>query len=291
MSYKRASKSAYAQRRMRKQLPSLNYAFRSAWESNIDRALARIEELKSQGWNVDVERGALTQNQADLLADEAERMGCEVERIPVAEWGEELKDLAQFIAYKHKEGGETPPIIPKIQAQEKPSRTVQSAMTPEQVMNAYVKEFFTKGREPDPNEVKTGYLLDPTRCVAMIRRDFSSSTPNTIVDSARKLMSQGSQIEEFENTAKIRQSLRNAKKLAHQPKYVTLGSLGTGNHVKINYFEKALKVLGKGRIRVYAEKEDGPVYVVNSQRDIVAIAPALSIDDTDRIPFRQLRKV
>jgi len=263
-------------------LPSLNYAFRSAWDSSVDKALARIEELKVQGWTVNVERGALMKKQADLLANTAERMGCEVERIPVAEWGD---DMAQFVAYKPKEPSAEAPVIILTPQEKKPSRvrTAPTVLTtPEQVMSTYIKEFFKPIRgvkqEPDPSEVQSGCILDPRRAVGLIRRD-AQSTPGSLTEKARRSIP-NSRFEEIDNTTKAQEALRWAKKLSPPKTRVDIA----GNIVDIDNLVKALKVLGKGKVRAHAEK-DGPVYVVNGQGDIVAIAPVIEAEPLETITY------
>lgn len=275
MSYRRVGKPGYAQKGVMKQLPSLNNAFRSAWESNIDKALTRIEELRTQGWVVDVEQGTLTSDQADFIASEVKKMGCEVERIPIAEW---LGDLAQFVAYKAPVAGAEISITPK--PPQKPQAKVPTTnITPEQVTNSFVKEFLGKN-QPDPHELQTGFLMDPSRVVAFIRRDAQATT-NGLIKAARKFL-QTSPFKDINNTTQTQRALSRARNNGK----TRIAIVDTDSIYDMDRFIKGLKIIGKGKLRVYAQK-DRPAYIVNSQGDIFAIAPVVEADPQQVIKYKE----
>jgi hypothetical protein len=265
-------------RRTIAQLPQLNQAFRSTWELNIDKALAHIEELRAQGWTVDVEQGELPSKTADLMANVAERMGCEVERIPVAEW---LGDLGQFVAYRPKQAGAEVPVL--VPSEPKPEqKIVVSALTPEQVTEAFVKEFWKKQagfqHAPDKDVLDSGYIMEPGGTVALIRRNaLLEKIPQFFKD-----LTAGNPYMEIKNTPKTIQALKAAAK-NDKYKYVTLGTPGLQTNISIERLAKGLKSLGKGTIKVYMKGENSVVCISNAQNDTVAMAPAIDVDKTIQV--------
>jgi len=267
MTYERKSGFAYKPKTRHMLLsPVMHKRFRDLWETNLDIALSRVEALKRQGWNADVERGALMESQAKRLTQSLKSQGCEVEVVPVTEWAGEK---VVFIAYKP---GKQPPPPPKQPATTPP----KAAATTEQIRQRFIKEWFPKGQKPEPgHELLDGCVMEPHRRACFIPRDAipeNSGSLKTIVENAQEFYRLGTPKQEINNTPNLLKVLRRAKKIGQ-----TCISLDKDNLVTVetSLLIKALKSLGKGKIRIYFKAKDNPAYLINSEGDTVVIAPHL----------------
>ena len=166
------------------------------------------------------------------------------------------------------------------QPQEETRRVeTEAPLTPEQVTNAYVKSFFN-GSTPDPSIVQSGVIMDPRRVVELIRRNAQPADEFT--ENAKKLI-QGPPTEIVDDAAKTVKALNYAwKKTVPPKKHVMVETApGSGSVVTTENFVKALKTLGKTKIRVYSERPDSPVYLANSQGDIVVMAPVMQVSPSE----------
>ena len=201
---------------------------------------------------------------------------------------------------KAKEGA-MPPISPMMapQRQQEPKRISRPSaiirFSPEQVKLAFLKEFY-EGEQPDPSNSYGGCIMSRDRIMMLIPRDTKpedAGNRSNVVKTGRSL-AQGTPIEEVDDPSGVQMALIKAKNASPNPqyakKYVTFGGSGTApeTHVNIDYFTKALNVLGGRKIRVYSEGKDRPIYAVNDQRDTIAIAPALDVQDNEAITYQDV---
>lgn len=263
MAYKRNVKRAYGQRakiRHTALSPVHHLNFRNEWEANFDRAIAEAYALKKQGYLVDeaIERGALTQSQANRLIKRLQELGCESQTIPVATWAGEK---VVFIVYK-------PPKEPQPSREAEPKPERKSQMPPEKLAERFVNQFFRQ--EDDPKEawdkLKTdGYMLDPPHYVAFISKHSQSQDP--LVTQLKQLTNP---IKTFRNGEAIYKALRKGERAGLTT--ITFGPNNTMS-VGIENVRRALKVLSSGEIRVYCGGDEKPVYFVDETENAVAVAP------------------
>jgi hypothetical protein len=267
--YRRRSRPLYNIRH----LLSLNVNFRASWENGLRKALSRVEELKSQGWNVDTQRGALTEKQADFYVQAAEKMGYETTRVPVAMW---VEDKVQFVAYKPKtpvtEEAKIPPPHPQ-------SETKPRTLTRKDTLNP-LEEFqkmFWKKKQPGPDDVDDGFLMSPDRTMAVIRKDAS---PHSVWRNIANLVAETVQnpevVEELDynklvKAEKISKTV-NPHTRSKWTKYVSFN----GNVYGIDKIKQALRVLGaRKQGKAYVKSGNFPLVVQNPAGDSVLIASAV----------------
>jgi hypothetical protein len=79
--------------------PAHHATFRTEWESNLEPAIAKVQALKNEGYMADeaLQRGALTESQAERFASRLKELGCEIQIIPIATWAGEK---VVFLVYK-----------------------------------------------------------------------------------------------------------------------------------------------------------------------------------------------
>ncbi|MGB9672402.1 MAG: hypothetical protein ACPLZY_04570, partial [Candidatus Norongarragalinales archaeon] len=105
MSYKPSPRQTYGQRHRRLGYPSIaHHSFRQDWETNFDKALAQANQLKAQGFLVEegIQKGALTESQAQKFAKNLQQAGFDVQLIPVASWAGEK---VVFVVFKPPKEG------------------------------------------------------------------------------------------------------------------------------------------------------------------------------------------
>jgi hypothetical protein len=261
--YRRRGKPLYSVRH----LSTLNLNFRTSWDTGIDQALTRVEQLKSQGWIVDTERGTLTEKQADSYSQIAEKTGHDTVRILVAKWGE---DMIQFVAYKPRLGEDAkPPLI--IPPQPRPRQT---RITRDPVME-FQKMFWRKLKQTREAEPDGGVLISPDRSMAIVAANANPVHNQSLKDVAKDIMA----------NAEIRQgldyrSLLNAEKDPKQEyRYVKFGA----NEFSIRKIKEAMRVLGKKGSSANHSSKQGVLAVSNPNGDIVLIAPATTTDQSEVI--------
>jgi len=267
MSYRRKGRPLYSSIRRRTHLPALNVTFRSMWDRGLDEALARIEQLRSEGWNIDDERGALTQSQAERFAAHVEKHGFETVRIPVAKWED---DEVQFVAYKPKAGQELP--VPTPPTPEPKAVRVKLEFDPIERFQKMVQS----DEEPDG-----GVLMEPGRTMAVIRYDA-----NPTEDSGRSMVNLAKDIV---SNAQHREPL-NCDKLSKAEKMrkskVKIGE----SHFDIAKVKRAMRVIGK-KSTAYLEKGKGVLAVRNQRGDMVLIAPVIEPAKELTIPIEDLKNL
>jgi hypothetical protein len=248
--YKQKARKSYEAKR-NLNLPSMNASFRSYWDAAIVSALAKITELRQQGWAVDIDRGTFTKSQADKIAAKLEAQGNEVMRIPVSAW---LDEEIQCLAYKPKP---TP-----------------SPTAPSSLFDAFTKEWYPQQTPPTSN-----YLLDPDSVAIFVPYDATQldKTWDEFVTHARKLPQATSPTEEITNSKDFRATLENeidAFKHAH-PDYPYCNiSLSADSIVDSSVFTQSLRAfgsIGDKKIRIYAEEH--AAHLFNDEGDLVSIAP------------------
>jgi hypothetical protein len=100
MAYRDNCRKSFTSKKQAKLLPKANIEFRAEWDKGYANAWAKINDLRRQGWEVD-DKGALTEGQADRLAERLGSEGFETMRLPIAKW---LGEEQQFVAYKPRLG-------------------------------------------------------------------------------------------------------------------------------------------------------------------------------------------
>jgi hypothetical protein len=270
LSYRRKAKQAYSATRKRQHLPSLNVAFRSTWDRGLDEALPRIEKLRSEGWNIDYERGALTQSQAEVFAAHVEKHGFETTRIPVAKWGE---DLVQFVAYKPKqpEPGETviPPPVPQLE----PKKVrVEKEFDP---VERFQKTFWRKGIKPD--EPVGGTIMSPDRTIALVR--YAADPDQQMTKLAADTVSK----------AATREPLDHGKLLKAEKAGKDKVKFGKESYYSIKRLKNAIKIVGTSE--AFHATDVGVLAIRNQRGDVVLIAPIVETDPSGAIGIEELQKL
>jgi hypothetical protein len=249
MSYKKKRSPIYSVQR----LPALNQNFRTVWQQGVDKAMLKVEELKNQGWNVDVERGALTAKQADFFVKVAEKMGHQTLRVPIADWDDKL---VQFVAYK-----------PKLGKADLPAAEPASKPKPKKDP---VKEFqILFWGEKQPDEPDNGFLMAPDHTMALITTDANPSDPQhqKLVNFRNEVMSKA----ETNINLHYKDLLKAERKPNHYV-YIKFGDF----EFTIEKMKKAMRTLGKKGCRTHHYSKQGILAVSNPEKDVVIIAAATS---------------
>lgn len=266
MSYRSRRKLTYL--RNVKHLPSANYSFRSAWDSGVEAALARVEELGAQGWTVDVERGTMTGGQADRFAFHMESHGYEVTRVPVADWGGEP---IQFVAYKPRPEAEGTVPPPPTHEEPKPQRKV---LTP---MEVFQKTFW---RNRQPGEPDGGVLVNPKYTAVIVLKGANPSGSNrAFVDLVRDVVAEA-EIRGFLDYHKLVKAERSGKVRVR-----------VGEHAfNIENLKKTLRIVGTSS-EMHQSAKRGVAVFRNEDGDAVALAPSVQpySDDGKTITLEELR--
>lgn len=244
--------------------PAHHLSFRNQWEANLENAIAQAERLRAEGYMVEegIQRGALTQSQAEREAKRLSMQGYEIQTIPVTEWaGEKIV----FLVYKPPKEPVAPP---------KPKMEAQRIGTVEELVQRFTNVWYKDRQELIPDEtfkLKTeGHMIDPSRCVALIPRTSVGKSPTDLVGMAEGYRKE-LPITVIENTPKFRVALARLQK-----KYENITFDPQGKHaVQIKYLKEALRTFeGYRRIKVHGQPEK-PIYLINEAGDAIAIAPVI----------------
>ena len=252
MSYKKKRRTIYSVQR----LPALNQHFRTAWQQGVDQAMLKVEELKNQGWNVDVERGALTAKQADFFIKIAEKMGHQIVRVPIADWDDKL---IQFIAYKPKPDK---PALPTAKPAPKPK--------PQKPKKDPVKEFQTLfwGKK-QPDEPDKGFLMTPDHTMAILTANANPSDPQhqKLVNFRNEVLANA------ETNIKLNyKDLLKAERKPNNYVYIKFGDY----EFTIQKMKRAMRAFGKKGCRAHQYSKQGLLAISNPDKDVVIITPATS---------------
>lgn len=278
MSYKAVARQSYGQRKRLRHTaitPSHHFSFKADWEANLEKAIAEAQKFKDQGYLVDegIEKGAFMESQANRVAKRLKDMGCETQLIPVARWAGEN---VVFIIYK-------PP--KELQAPPSPKPKASPKIETEKVYERFLKTFWSKTSEkPDPQEfANKGYVIDPGKYVALIAPNAPSA--ESLVKMLRDEQAKGTGICVFENTPKFQVTTTKNKNAGSRFVVFDMqGKIGA----RIRYFREALKVLGKGKIKVFSPGASIPVYLVREDGHAIAIAPPTDLDVTKAVTINSL---
>ena len=257
--------------------PASHEAFRQEWDANFDTALQKARELRKKGFLVEesIQRGALMESKAKMLAEDLARRGYEVELVPVAKWAGEN---VVFLIYKPTE---------KAKETTEPKATAGTGKepTPQDIIDAFVKNFtynYPSGSAtPDPIKLPTeGYVPDPKHLVALVDPTSSSNVPT--VDKLRTAIKTMQPTVLFENSTKFRVAanrLRAQLKKKHGDSgYVTFDGKGDKT-VDLDVFIKSLRSLGDGPMLIFASPNRfDPIYLVRERPPHLAIAMAPYIE-------------
>jgi len=256
MSYRQKGKQSYSISR-RRQLPSLNTSFRPIWDKGLGEALIQIEKLRNEGWIVDSERGALTQSQADEFVKRVEKSGFETTRIPVARWEE---DLAQFVAYKPKQGESIESSIPP-EAQPEPKKSREASEV--DPIERFQMMFWPRGSPDLPDE---GTLMSPGRDMAVV--NHNASPTHSLSKLASETISQATVrgLLDYDKLVKALKAKKDKVKFK------------TGEHFSLDKMKRSVKVLGKGEAYFASTK---PLAVKNKRGDVFLIAPLEGVPDNN----------
>jgi hypothetical protein len=278
MSYKHSLRQTYWQRQKHTSFaPTRHYDFRQEWEANFENAIAQANKIKEQGYLVEegMQKGALTENQAQRIAKRLQSAGWDVQLIPIATWAGER---VVFVVFKPPKEQEAPaPTTPQ------PGKPKKSDA--EKLYERYFKTFWGPGSDPpDLQEfANKGYLVDPSMYVALITP--TSQSQDSLVTMLRNEQAKGQPLTAFDNTPKLRTATTKNKSMGSQ--FVVLDSQGKIG-VRIRYFSAALRVLGKGKVTVYSPGADMPIYLVRDDGHAIAIAPPTDLDVTKAVTVDSL---
>jgi hypothetical protein len=251
--------------------PASHEAFRQEWDANFDTALQKARELRKKGFLVEesLQRGALMESKAKMLAEDLARRGYEVELVPVAKWAGEN---VVFLIYKPTEKAKetTEPQVAKGTGKE---------LTPEEIIYAFVKNFTYRypsgSQEPDPSKFKTeGYVPDPKYLVALVDPASSSNVPT--VDKLRTALKTMQPTVRFENSVEFRVAANRLRAQAQKKHggYVAFDDK-SDKTTDIELFVKSLRSIGDGPVNVYVPPNRfDPIYLVREHPPHLAIAVA-----------------
>jgi len=245
-------------------LPSLNLHFRTSWENGLKQALQRLETLKSQGWNVDIHRGTLTEEQAKRYEEAAEMVGYETVRILVAQWGE---DTIQFVAYKPKKPVEEAP-PPSTRP---PAKTrVKKERDP---VEAFQKMFWKK-QQPGADDMDDGFIMDPHRTMAVVRKDASPVvTGQSIVKMVKEITQNPNLVEELDYSKLVK-----AEKIGRMTKKPVKHVSFNVHCFSVKKIKQAMRVLSTKKAKAYLQYGK-PLIVQDKRGHSVVIAEAIKEPD------------
>ncbi|MGB9672405.1 MAG: hypothetical protein ACPLZY_04585 [Candidatus Norongarragalinales archaeon] len=288
---KRSVRQTYApSRRPLRQIiysPSRHSAFKVEWESNLEPAITRVQALKKEGYLVDeaLQRGALTESQAERIAKRLKEMGYEIQTIPIATWAGEK---VVFLVSKPP----AEPVAPK-PTQTEPTPPPKQETSPEEYLQRFLKTFYVANDPDIQNELdrfkNEGFAMDRRRVVALISKDAPQKYGSDSLVGMAKQFKQGVPLASFAKANDLLTALRRAKGgatkrygyVAWEPDMIT----------SIEEAQRALKILDpKTRVAVYCKEKDKPVYFMNPDGNAVAVAPVLSTDPAAVIDVNTLMR-
>jgi len=247
-------------------LPSLNIRFRKNWETGISKALSDIDQLKREGWTFDVKRGAMTEKEADLFVEVAERMGKPTIRIPVAEWSQQK---IEFVGYRN---GTIEPSKSRAPAK------VKKATKPRKDPFKVWEDLFYKGKDMT-EQIQERCVLNPERTMALLAPD---STHSGLVEVRDEAYRSPESINELDYR-KINKAIRVARKAGQpKPKWIRIGD----HTFNIEYVKKAMRTLSTTEANGYYRSEKGPLIVKDKTPSItwsVIIAPGTASEEGEVI--------
>ncbi|MEM3361416.1 MAG: hypothetical protein QXV85_09475 [Candidatus Bathyarchaeia archaeon] len=278
MSYKPAPRQIYGQRRKQTAFTA-HHSFRQDWEANFDRAVAQAEALKDQGYLVEegIQKGTLTESQAQRMAKHLQQAGFDVQFIPVASWaGEKIV----FVVFKPpKEGAPIP------QPRTSPKKKTSDVKT---LMEKFVQAIAPEQTEPiDVNKQlrEKGYVYDARYTIAFLPRDQKGT--DILAEWARDMPLKEKPIIELENTPTLRMLVRAAK-VKDKKKVIAFDSANKLT-IRIENLQKVLRVFDDGPIRVYAVPgDDKPLIFYNDDGHAIAVARFMEAPTQEIAPLTGL---
>lgn len=263
MSYRSSPRQTYGQKRKQTAFTSAaHYSFRQDWDANFDKALVQAEALKGQGYLVEegIEKGTLTESQAQRMARYLQQAGFDVQLIPVASWGGEK---VVFVVFKPPKEGATIP-----QPRTLPKRKTSDIKT---LMEKFTQAITTDSESIDVNEQlrEKGYIYDSNYTIAFLPRDQKGT--DVLAEWARDIPLKEKPIIELQNTPIFRMLVR-ASKVKDKKTTIAFDSASKLT-IRTENLQKVLRVFDDGRIRVYAVPGyDKPLIFYNDDGDAIAVA-------------------
>lgn len=226
------------------------------WQAGISVALSEIEKLKREGWVFEIERGAMTQDQANYFMQVADRLGNETKVVPVSD-GEAP---AVFIGYKPSEKAKAP----KSKAAKKEART--------DPVVAWQRHYYKKN--PEDMKEDDGAFTNPDGSMALLRPDadgFADTLDQALNQTLKTVPLQYRKITLAEIAA------TNA---GNTLKYITFAK---GTNFKVELVKDAIRVLGYRTKKVgptaYLGALNKPLLIRDPEGWSVLIAPMVSSPD------------
>jgi len=290
---KRAVRQTYAPRRrtLRQTIysPAHHVSFRHEWEANFEPAVQKVQSLKREGYLVEeaLQRGALTESQAERIASRLKEAGYETQTIPIATWAGEK---VVFLVYKPPKE----PVAPA-QPEPQPQPPTKQGTSPEEYLQRFLKEFYEDNDSRVPDEVmrfkNEGWAMEPHRVMAVISKDAPlKDGSDSLVGMAREFHSGQLPLASFPKANDLATALRRAKGSAKR----NYGYLAVGPDmvVDINLARRALKILGpRTPVRIYCKGKERPVFFMEPDGNAVVIAPAMSVDPSTVISVSEAMKL
>ncbi|MGB9672403.1 MAG: hypothetical protein ACPLZY_04575 [Candidatus Norongarragalinales archaeon] len=288
---KRSVRQTYApSRRSLRQIiysPSRHSAFKVEWESNLEPAITRVQALKKEGYLVDeaLQRGALTESQAERIAKRLKEMGYEIQTIPIATWAGEK--VVFLVPKPPKE-----PVAPK-QPQTQPTPQPEQETSPDEYLQRFLKTFYDANDPEIQTEIdhfKTdGWAMDNQRKIAFVSKDApQKGGPDSLVGMAKQFK-QGVPLASFAKANDLLTALRRAKGSAR--KNYGYVAWGPDMITSIEDARRALKIMEPTtRIAVHCVGKDRPVFFMDPAGNAVVVAPALNVDPSTVIDVNTLMR-
>ena len=248
----------------------------SLWTNSFQSAVQKASEMQKEGWTVETDDGALTSKQAAAVAKQAEQQGFETQLIPIADLD---GDTAQFVAVKPRTAKTATP-----KAGSAP--VVPDVISADELMNNFVRQHWAKGEVPDAANNDNGFLMDPNRTTAFVKRDAAPANEGVakLVKGGQEAMQNPWGTVDREGYLAIYNAKKNLGKTS-----VELGPTGNATAVDINVLIKGLNTFGVNvgkdgaTVKIVGSK-DSPVYLGNDAGDMVLVAPAILEDNTTSDP-------
>lgn len=240
----------------------MNLNYRTVWTIGMNAALTRLEQLKTEGWDVELDRGAMMQRQAEDYINRAELNGFQTMSIPVADW---CGETAQFVAFKAKTG-----ITP-----------TSSPDTTQTAMERFMFAFWHKPLKSD----NQGALMNNERTAAVIMHNSTNKEYLKMVETIKS----NSLIESELDYIQLEKAEKAGKtKLKIGP---------TGNVLydiyPIDLLKTMIKILGDANISPFVYGHHQPLLLENPSHDKVVITPLVSsaIPPAETIDFEELKNL
>lgn len=267
MAYRKRRRAMYDLHR----LSSLNIHFRKSWETGISKALSDIDKLRKEGWIFDVKRGALTEKEADLFVEVAERMGKPTIRVPVAEW---TQQKIEFVGYRN---GTIQPSASGAPAE------VRKSKKPRKDPFKVWEDLFYKGKGIS-EQIQERCVLNPDRTMALLASD---STHSGLLEVRDESIRSPDSISELDYR-KINKAIRAARKAGQpKPKWIRIGD----HTFNVEYVKKAMRTLSTMKADGYYRSEKGPLVVKDKTPSItwsVIIAPGTTSTESEVVDISQV---